>query len=83
MRYGLSSAEELPVASIGGYVKEYQVDVDPDAMKANNINLEQVIQAIPEQQRDVGAKPWGDHLAEYFVRGLGYVKNIGDIEKNS
>ena len=46
MRYGLSSAEGVAeVASIGGFVKEYQVDVDPDAMKANNITLEEVMKA--------------------------------------
>lgn len=83
VRYGLSSAEGVAeVASIGGFVKEYQVDVDPDAMKANNITLEQVMKAIKGSNIDVGAQTIEINMAEYFVRGLGYVKNIEDIEKS-
>lgn len=83
VRYGLSSAEGVAeVASIGGFVKEYQVDVDPDAMKANNINLEQVMNAIKGSNIDVGAQTIEINLAEYFVRGLGYVQKVEDIEKS-
>ncbi len=83
VRYGLSSAEGVAeVASIGGFVKEYQVDVDPDAMKANNISLEQVMKAIKGSNIDIGAQTLEINLVEYFVRGLGYVKNIEDIEKS-
>ena len=80
VRYGLSSAEGVAeVASIGGFVKEYQVDVDPDAMKVHNINLEQVMKAIKGSNIDVGAQTIEINLAEYFVRGLGYVKKVQDI----
>lgn len=83
VRYGLSAAEGVAeVASIGGFVKEYQVDVDPDAMKANNINLEQVMNAIKGSNIDVGAQTIEINLAEYFVRGLGYVQKVEDIEKS-
>ena len=83
VRYGLSAAEGVAeVASIGGFVKEYQVDVDPDAMKANNITLEQVMKAIKESNIDVGAQTIEINLAEYFVRGLGYIQNVEDIEKS-
>ena len=83
VRYGLSSAEGVAeVASIGGFVREYQVDVDPDAMKANNINLEQVMKAIKSSNIDVGAQTIEINLVEYFVRGLGYVKKVEDIEKS-
>ena len=83
VRFGLSAAEGVAeVASVGGFVKEYQVDVDPDAMKANNITLEQVMKAIKESNIDVGAQTIEINLAEYFVRGLGYVKNVEDIEKS-
>lgn len=83
VRYGLSAAEGVAeVASIGGFVKEYQVDVDPDAMKANNVTLEQVMQAIKGSNIDVGAQTIEINLAEYFVRGLGYVQKIEDIEKS-
>jgi Cu(I)/Ag(I) efflux system membrane protein CusA/SilA len=76
VRYGLSAAEGVAeIASIGGYVKEYQVDVDPDAMKANNISLEQVMKAIKGSNIDIGAQTLEINLAEYLVRGLGYVKN--------
>lgn len=83
VRYGLSSAEGVSeVASIGGYVKEYQVDVDPEAMKTYGITLDQVMRAIQGSNLDVGAQTIEINLAEYFVRGLGYVKQIEDIEKS-
>lgn len=83
VRYGLSSAEGVAeVASIGGFVKEYQVDVDPEAMKANNISLGEVMKAIRESNIDIGAQTLEINLVEYFVRGLGYVKNISDIENS-
>ena len=75
VRFGLSSAEGVAeVASIGGFVKEYQVDVDPESMKVNGISLEQVMKAIKGSNIDVGAQTIEINLAEYFVRGLGYVK---------
>lgn len=83
VRYALSSAEGVAeVASIGGFVKEYQIDVDPEAMKAHNITLQQVMQAVKNSNIDVGAQTIEINLAEYFVRGLGYVKNIADIEQS-
>ncbi|MEM6318490.1 MAG: efflux RND transporter permease subunit [Bacteroidota bacterium] len=83
VRYGLSAAEGVAeVASIGGFVKEYQVDVDPEAMKVYNINLEQVMAAIKGSNIDVGAQTIEINLAEYFVRGLGYVKKVEDIEQS-
>ena len=83
VRYGLSAAEGVSeVASIGGFVKEYQVDVDPEAMKVHGISLEQVMKAIQESNIDIGAQTIEINLGEYFVRGLGYVKQIEDIEKS-
>ncbi len=83
VRYGLSSAEGVAeVASIGGFVKEYQVDVDPEAMRANDVTLEQVMKAVKESNIDIGAQTIEINLAEYFVRGLGYIKTIADIEKS-
>jgi len=83
VKYGLSSAEGVAeVASIGGYVKEYQVDVDPEAMKQYSVSLEQVMAAIKGSNIDIGAQTIEINLAEYFVRGLGYVKNISDIENS-
>ncbi len=83
VRYGLSSAKGVSeVASIGGYIKEYQVDVDPDAMKTYGITLEEVMQAIRGSNLDVGAQTLEINLAEYFVRGLGYVEQLEDIEQS-
>jgi Cu(I)/Ag(I) efflux system membrane protein CusA/SilA len=83
VRYGLTSAEGVSeVASIGGFVREYQVDVDPDAMKIYGITLDQVMQSIKGSNLDVGAQTLEINLAEYFVRGLGYVKNLDDIEQS-
>ncbi|KAA3640681.1 MAG: AcrB/AcrD/AcrF family protein, partial [Bacteroidetes bacterium] len=83
VRYGLSSADGVAeVASIGGYVREYQIDVDPDAMKANNINLEQIMAAIKNSNLDIGAQTLEINMVEYFVRGLGYIKSTKDIEES-
>jgi len=82
VKYGLNATEGVSeVASIGGYVQEYQVDVNPDALKAYNIPLHKVMQAVQKSNRDVGAKTIEINQAEYLVRGLGYIKNTGDIEK--
>lgn len=82
VRYGLSSAEGVSeVASIGGFVKEYQIDVRPEALQAYNIGLHDVMAAVQNSNRDVGAKTLEINKAEYLVRGLGYVKNIEDLEK--
>ncbi|MFT4972997.1 MAG: Cu(I)/Ag(I) efflux system membrane protein CusA/SilA, partial [Saprospiraceae bacterium] len=83
VRYGLSSSEGVAeVASIGGFVKEYQVDVDPEKMKAYGVTLEKVMKAIKGSNIDVGAQTIEINRAEYFVRGLGYVKNIEDLEQS-
>ncbi len=82
VKYGLNAVEGVSeVASIGGFVKEYQIDVNPDALKAYNIPLYKVMMAIGKSNRDVGAKTIEINQAEYLVRGLGYVKNVQDIEK--
>ena len=77
-----SSGGVSEVASIGGFVKEYQIDVNPDKMKAYGITLNQVMKATKESNLDIGAQTLEINLAEYFVRGLGYVKSIQDIEQS-
>ncbi|MBN2863316.1 MAG: efflux RND transporter permease subunit [Bacteroidales bacterium] len=82
VKYGLSATEGVSeVASVGGFVQEYQIDVNPDALKAYNIPLHKVMQAVQKSNRDVGAKTIEINQAEYLVRGLGYVKKTEDIEK--
>lgn len=81
VKYGLNAVDGVSeVASIGGYVQEYQIDVNPDAMKAYDIPLSKVMLAVKQSNRDVGAKTIEINEAEYLVRGLGYVKSIEDIE---
>ena len=81
VKYGLSSTKGVAeVASIGGYVQEYQVDVRPEVMKQYNIRLDQVVKAIKESNRDIGAQTLEINQVEYLVRGLGYIKSISDIE---
>ena len=81
VKYGLSSAGGVSeVASIGGYVQEYQVDVDPEKMRQYNIGLSAIVKAVKESNQDIGAQTLEINQAEYLVRGLGYVKSIADIE---
>ncbi|OAV45263.1 efflux RND transporter permease subunit [Lewinella sp. 4G2] len=81
VRYGLSAAGGVSeVASIGGFVKEYQVDVDPDKMRVYGITLGQVMAAVKGSNLDVGAATLEINLAEYFVRGLGYLDNLDELE---
>lgn len=83
VKYALQSAEGVSeVASVGGYVQEYQIDVDPEKMRIYNVNLEQVMSAAKGSNLDIGAQTMEINMAEYFVRGLGYVKSIEDIESS-
>ncbi|NIJ46365.1 Cu(I)/Ag(I) efflux system membrane protein CusA/SilA [Wenyingzhuangia heitensis] len=81
VKYALSSASGVSeVASVGGYVKEYQVDVDPEKMRQYNINLNQVVKAVKESNQDIGAQTLEVNQVEYLVRGLGTIKSIDDLE---
>merc|ERR1711991_893177 len=70
------------VASIGGYVKEYQIDIDPEAMRAHGVNVDQIIKAVKNSNLDIGARTLEYNKAEYLVRALGYVKNLEDLEES-
>ena len=81
VRYGLSAADGVSeVASVGGYVKEYQVDIDPDAMRSHGVNIMQVMLAVKNSNIDVGAGTMEVNKAEYLIRGLGYIKSLEDLE---
>jgi Cu(I)/Ag(I) efflux system membrane protein CusA/SilA len=81
VRYSLLSAEGVSeVASIGGFVKEYQVDVDPDAMRAYKVSLEEIFMAVRSANIDVGARTIEVNKVEYVIRGLGFIKSLSDIE---
>ncbi len=82
-RYWLLSAEGVAeVASIGGYVREYQVDVDPDAMRAYGVSVDEVYAAVRGANIDVGAKSIEVNRVEYFIRGIGFIKSVEDIENS-
>ena len=81
VRYGLMAAEGVSeVASIGGHVLEYQIDVDPDALRTHEVTLPQVFQAVKMSNKDVGARTIEINQIEYVIRGLGFIKSIEDIE---
>ena len=80
--YALASAKGVAeVAAIGGFVKEYQVDIDPVAMKEYNVTVAQIMNAVKNSNLDVGARTIEFNRAEYLVRGIGYIKNPEDLEK--
>ncbi|MBF8963818.1 efflux RND transporter permease subunit [Pontibacter sp. FD36] len=82
VKYALAGAQGVAeVASVGGYIKEYQVDLDPVAMKANNVSMMEVMNALKASNQEVGASTVEINQVEYLVRGLGYVKEISDIEE--
>lgn len=82
VRYGLTAAEGISeVGSIGGFVQEYQIDVDPDAMRAHGVALTQVFDSVRMSNLDVGARTIELNKAEYIIRGLGFIEKISDIEQ--
>ncbi|MHC4712749.1 MAG: efflux RND transporter permease subunit [Planctomycetota bacterium] len=82
VRYTLLAAEGVSeVASVGGFVREYQVDVDPDAMRAQGVTLQDVSRAVKGANLDVGAGTIEMNRVEYVTRGLGFIKGIEDLTK--
>jgi Cu(I)/Ag(I) efflux system membrane protein CusA/SilA len=81
LRYELTSVPGVAeVASIGGYVKQYQVIVEPNRLVALNIPLQKVRMAIQRSNSDIGGRLIEMAETEFMVRGLGYIKNIQDLE---
>jgi Cu(I)/Ag(I) efflux system membrane protein CusA/SilA len=81
LRYELASVPGVSeVASIGGFVKQYQVEVDPLKLQAHNIPLQKVRMAIKRSNNDVGGRLIEMGETEFMVRGLGYIKNTEDLE---
>ncbi|MCK9413609.1 MAG: efflux RND transporter permease subunit [Prolixibacteraceae bacterium] len=81
VKYGLSTAEGVSeVASAGGFIKEYQVDLNPEALKAFNVSAMDVMNAVRKSNLDIGAETMELNNVEYIIRGLGYVKNLEDLE---
>lgn len=81
VRYQLNAVEGVSeVASIGGHVREYQIDLDPDRLRAHRVTVPEVFDAVRRSNLDVGAKVIEQNRLEYFVRGVGFVKSVEDLE---
>jgi Cu(I)/Ag(I) efflux system membrane protein CusA/SilA len=81
VRYQLNAVEGVSeVASVGGFVKQYQVDVDPNRMRAHGVKLSDVYMAVRRSNIDVGAKVVENYGMEYIIRGVGFVKTVQDVE---
>jgi Cu(I)/Ag(I) efflux system membrane protein CusA/SilA len=81
LRYELTSVDGVSeVASIGGYVKQYQVEVDPDRLLAYHVTIPQLKKAIQRSNNDVGGRLVEMAETEFMVRGLGYIQSVKDIE---
>ena len=82
VKYAIQGVEGVSeVSSIGGFVKEYQIDVDPEKLKQYQIPVQKVYQAIKDANMDIGAKTIDINSVEYVLRGLGLIKNTKDIEE--
>ena len=82
VKYSLSAAEGVSeVASAGGFVKEYQIELNPDAMRTFNVSVMDIMGAIKKSDLDIGAETMEINKVEYLIRGLGYIKDVSDLEK--
>jgi Cu(I)/Ag(I) efflux system membrane protein CusA/SilA len=82
VRYNLQASDDVSeVASIGGFVQEYQIDVNPDAMRGYNVTLDQVYKAVAASNLDVGARVTEVNRVEYVLRGVGFIKEVSDLEQ--
>jgi copper/silver efflux system protein len=83
VRYGIATAQGVSeVASVGGFVKEYQVDINPEALKAYNVSVMDVMNAVSKSNLDIGAETIELNRVEYIIRGIGYVKTPDDLESS-
>ncbi|MGC9030788.1 MAG: efflux RND transporter permease subunit [Desulfomonilaceae bacterium] len=83
VRYQLQSAGGVSeVSSIGGFVKEYQIDVNPEAMRAHEITLPEIFAAVRGANLDVGAGTIEVNRVEYTIRGLGFIRSVQDLENS-
>jgi len=81
VRYQLNAVPGVSeVASVGGFVRQYQIDIHPDKMRAHRVTLMDIFEAVRKSNIDVGAKVIEKNGIEYFIRGIGFIKSIGDLE---
>ena len=82
VRYALQGVAGVSeVASVGGFVKEYQVDVDSEALRASGVGIDAVARAVKSANLDVGARTMELNQVEYVVRGVGFIEEPEDIEE--
>ena len=82
LRYPLQTVDGVAeVASVGGYVKQYQIEVDPNALSRFNISLQQLKAAVKNSNNDVGGRLIEMAETEYMVRGTGYIQSLQDVEE--
>lgn len=82
VRYALASVEGVAeVASVGGFVKQYQVNIDPNRLSAYNLSIRDIMARISASNNDVEGRLLEFGGREYMVRGRGYIKSVSDIEK--
>lgn len=84
LRDQLLAAEGISeVASIGGFQREYQIDIDPEALRYFNVTLEQVMTAVQQSNLDISARTTEINQVEYIIRGIGFIKSLADIENTA
>ena len=83
VKYSLSATSGVSeVASVGGFVKEYQVEINPGLMRTYDVSVMDVMNAIQKSNLDIGAETIELNKAEYILRGLGYIKSVSDLEES-
>ena len=81
MKYELTSVPGVSeVASIGGFVKQYQITVDPNKLRAYNIAISRIRSAVQRSNNDVGGRVLEMSETEFMVRGAGYIQDVADIK---
>jgi len=83
VKYSLATAEGVSeVASVGGFIREYQIDINPEALRAYNISVMDLMNAVRKSNLDIGAETIELNKVEYIIRGLGYVKSLEDLDNS-
>ncbi len=84
VRYALQAVDGVSeVSSVGGFVREYQIDVKPEAMRAFDVTLDQVFTAVRRSNIDVGARTMEINRVDYVIRGLGFIESLEDLEQTT
>ncbi|MBI2942879.1 MAG: efflux RND transporter permease subunit [Candidatus Wallbacteria bacterium] len=81
VRYQLNSVPGVAqVASVGGYVREYQVDLDPQKLRAYGVTLGEIYNAVARSNSSVGGNVFQKNNSEYLIRGVGWIRDVKDVE---